>query len=1046
MKDVSLALSAFRRNINPTFNHVYKDIFKALDSGFSDFGETTGSMTKAISELLNLIKDIPTDGRQGYDVLGFIYEYLIGQFAASAGKKAGEYYTPHEVSELMSEIVAEHLKDRDSIKIYDPTSGSGSLLLTIGRSVEKYFKRKDCVDYYAQEWIESTYNLTRMNLVMREVKPAQIHVRNADTLAADWPLEAGNRKPLRVDAVVSNPPYSQGWDAKAMKNNPRFSYGLAPKGKADYAFLLHSLYHLDNDGIMTIVLPTGVLSRGDEYEIRRNLIEHGHIKTVIALPPNIFYGTEIPTIIMVLCQKRKQGEADDVLFVDASNYYSKPGKKNLLRSSDIKRIADVVSNRETIPHFSYLASKKEVAIDNDYNLHIPRYVNSANQFEPQDLYAHIYGGIPNTEIATMESYWQAFPTLQEKLFTPSGDTPYSKVTETNVAECIGNNEEIVAFKKSYQDAFQGLDLQLYDVLIGQMNEINTDAELGLLTANIFERVAPFSLIDKYEVYQTLSDHWKGISTDIEIIQTEGFNATRQVDEVVEVTIDKNGKEDEKHKGWTGHIIPFNLVQQYLLKEEADHLEETISHLGNLVTEFAEMRDELTPEEQERYLTEDHDGYEMANVEEDYKASLADIETPEIATLIDYIKLLDNKASKPEKIKFIEKHKDFNWSQMQINKQGFYNKGDVQQVLVRLQHAYKFEDDTTAFRLSCIYSLYVKQKETEREIKRLSYNLEEHTIRTIKSLTNDQVLELLRRKWILPLCQELVSTPNAIILRIIQQVDGLEKKYADTLHQINAEIANAESTLGNMLARLRGNQYDLEAIAELKDMMKNDKTGESANLLKNVCYDSMLPHNGERVPKLRFDSYNDDWEEVSLSSISSKVNEKNTSNQYSLVFTNSAEFGIINQRDFFNHDIANSENLNGYYIVQFDDFVYNPRISVTAPFGPINRNLNKSIGVMSPLYYVFRTHDIDTEYLSHYFKTSLWHKFMVFNGNTGARYDRFSIRNTVFEKMPISKPTSESEQHDIAVFFSTLDNLIALRARQLEKLKALKAGFLQKMFV
>lgn len=300
--NVSEALSSFNRHINPTYKHVFKDIFRALENGLSDFGETTGSMTKAISDLLGVIRDIPTDG-QGYDVLGFIYEYLISNFAATAGKKAGEFYTPHEVSELMSEIVAEHLKNYDSIKIYDPTSGSGSLLLTIGRAVGKHIIGRNRVDYYARELVESTFNLTRMNLVMREVGPAQINVCRADTLAEDWPVKATG-KPLRVDAVVSNPPYSQGWNPVAMKHNPRFEYGLAPKGKADYAFLLHALYHLDTNGIMTIVLPTGVLSRGEEYEIRKNLIEHGHIKAVIALPPNIFYGTNIPTIIMVLCQKR----------------------------------------------------------------------------------------------------------------------------------------------------------------------------------------------------------------------------------------------------------------------------------------------------------------------------------------------------------------------------------------------------------------------------------------------------------------------------------------------------------------------------------------------------------------------------------------------------------------------------------------------------------------------------------------------------------------------------------------------------------------------
>ena len=236
-----------------------------MQTGLSKLGETSGARTKAISDLLGLIKDIPMDERQGYDVLGFIYEYLISNFAANAVKKAGEFYTPHEVSLLMSKIVANHLKSKENIAIYDPTSGSGSLLINIGRSAAKYMDSEQ-VQYYAQELKENTYNLTRMNLVMRGITPANIFTRNADTLEDDWPIDLDSYPPvLRVDAVVSNPPYSQPWNPEGKDSDPRYSeYGLAPKSKADYAFLLHDLYHIKPDGIMTIVLPHGVLFRGGE--------------------------------------------------------------------------------------------------------------------------------------------------------------------------------------------------------------------------------------------------------------------------------------------------------------------------------------------------------------------------------------------------------------------------------------------------------------------------------------------------------------------------------------------------------------------------------------------------------------------------------------------------------------------------------------------------------------------------------------------------------------------------------------------------------------
>ena len=361
--------------------------------------------------------------------IGFIYEYLIGMFAANAGKKAGEFYTPHEVSLLMSEIVAGHLKDRTEIEIYDPTSGSGSLLINIGRSVAKHIDDENNIKYYAQELKQNTYNLTRMNLVMRGILPDNIVTRNGDTLEDDWPyfdetnpVETYN--PLYVDAVVSNPPYSQHWDPSNKETDPRYArFGLAPKSKADYAFLLHDLFHLKPDGIMTIVLPHGVLFRGgEEGEIRRNLIEGNHIDAIIGLPANIFFGTGIPTIIMVLKQKR---ENTDVLIVDASKGFIKVGKNNKLRASDIKKIVDAVTARADIDKFSMKVSREDIR-RNEYNLNIPRYVDSSEGAEKWDLYASMFGGIPLSEIAELSEYWNAFPELKEALFTISAG-PYAEL-------------------------------------------------------------------------------------------------------------------------------------------------------------------------------------------------------------------------------------------------------------------------------------------------------------------------------------------------------------------------------------------------------------------------------------------------------------------------------------------------------------------------------------------------------------------------------------------------------------------------------------------
>ena len=386
--NVSTALSAFSRLISPSHKKVFEGIFNTLETGLSKLGENAKSQTKAVSDLIHLINEIPMDGRQDYDVLGFIYEYLISMFAANAGKKAGEFYTPHEVSLLMSEIIADHLKGHSEIKIYDPTSGSGSLLINIGHAISKYMDDSNRIRYYAQELKANTYNLTRMNLIMRGILPDNIVTRNGDTLEEDWPYfddtdPAATYEPLYVDAVVSNPPYSQNWDPTDREADPRYArYGLAPKSKADYAFLLHDLYHLKPDGMMTIVLPHGVLFRGgEEREIRKNLIEQNNIDAIIGLPANIFYGTGIPTIVMVLRQKR---ENTDILIVDASKGFEKEGKNNKLRACDIRKIVDVVTKRQDIEKFSRKITREEIRA-NDYNLNIPRYVNSIGDEEPIDI-------------------------------------------------------------------------------------------------------------------------------------------------------------------------------------------------------------------------------------------------------------------------------------------------------------------------------------------------------------------------------------------------------------------------------------------------------------------------------------------------------------------------------------------------------------------------------------------------------------------------------------------------------------------------------------
>lgn len=606
VSNVTDALSAFDRLINESHKNVFDGIFDTLQTGLSKLGETSNARTKEISDLIQLIKDIPMDEKQGYDVLGFIYEYLISNFAANAGKKAGEFYTPHEVSVLMSEIVAEHLKDRERIAIYDPTSGSGSLLINIGQSVSKYMNR-DCIQYYAQELKESTYNLTRMNLIMRGINPSNLFTRNADTLEDDWPIDLDSYPPvLRVDAVVSNPPYSQQWTPDGKESDPRYSeYGLAPKSKADYAFLLHDLYHIKPDGIMTIVLPHGVLFRGGEEEkIRTNLIEKNHIDAIIGLPANIFFGTGIPTIIMVLKQKR---ENKDVLIIDASKGFVKEGKNNKLQASDIKRIVDAYIERKTIEKFSKVVSREEIRA-NDYNLNIPRYVDSSEKAESWDIYASLMGGIPNSEIDELQRYWQAFPSLRESLFMSDG-TPYSSLRCEDVKKIIVENEDIKMFKNNFANCFMDFEDLVKERLIQNMESLQAGKEKEEIGNQIFKRLHDIPLIDKYKAYQILDDKWTEIAIDFDVIGTEGREAIKVVEPNMVMKKDK-----EIQEGWKGRVLPFELVQKVLLPDRLSVITENEKRLAEIASMYEELIENLSEEDKESdILNENQDAFNAKGV-------------------------------------------------------------------------------------------------------------------------------------------------------------------------------------------------------------------------------------------------------------------------------------------------------------------------------------------------------------------------------------------------------------------------------------------------
>lgn len=819
VSNVTDALSAFNRLINPSHKKVFEGIFNTLQTGLSKLGDSSSSRTKAISDLIHLIKDIPMNGKQDYDVLGFIYEYLISMFAANAGKKAGEFYTPHEVSLLMSEIVADHLKDKTEIRIYDPTSGSGSLLINIGRSVTKHIDNENNIIYYAQELKQNTYNLTRMNLVMRGIRPDNIITRNGDTLEDDWPyfdevnpVETYN--PLYVDSVVSNPPYSQHWDPSNKGTDPRYArFGLAPKSKADYAFLLHDLFHLKPDGIMTIVLPHGVLFRGgEEGWIRRNLIEGNHIDAIIGLPANIFFGTSIPTIIIVLKQKR---ENTDVLVVDASKGFIKVGKNKKLRASDIKKIVDVVTARADIDKFSRKVSREEIR-QNKYNLHIPRYVDSSESAEKWDIYASMFGGIPESEIAELSEYWSAFPGLKEALFTKGVD-PFVELAVGDIEQTVYEFPAVKAFISNFMSAFRDFDEFLKSELITNMASLNISKEEAILSADIFARLASIPLINRYEAYQLLDDEWAKTYVDLEMIQTEGFDTVKKVNPNM-IIKKKNGKEEEVQDGWIGHIIPFELAQRTLLSAEYEALKQKEGRLAEISFEYNEILDSLSEEEKNSSVTNDSsDAFVAKEVGDKLKEIYADVDTQEISALNAYVVL----SKKADKLAFISAHDDVRWSNMEASNDGTYTKKAVKAYLTELQSAFEFPEESFEAKIVKISKLLAEEKDVKAQVKADAAALQMKTKETIESLSDEQVLDLLEQKWIFPLMESIMQLPNAVINVLVDKIKTLSEKYAVTYSAVESEIQETESILSALIDELEGNEYDLKGLSEFQALLKGE---------------------------------------------------------------------------------------------------------------------------------------------------------------------------------------------------------------------------------
>lgn len=510
---------------------------------------------------------------------------------------------------------------------------------------------------------------------------------------------------------------------------------------------------------------------------------------------------------MVLKQKK---DNDDVLIIDASKGFMKEGKNNKLRACDIKKIVDTVRERRSIHKYSKVVSREEIR-NNDYNLNIPRYVDSSEEAEHWDIYASMYGGIPKEEINALKEYWDVFPNLKKALFKET-NSKYVELKVDDIKESVKQNSDVKEFEEQFKNAFDSFGGFLKQNLIVDIDNVQITKEEEIITEDVFNRLVNVSLIDKYKAYQLIDEEWHEVSTDLEMIQTEGVSCITKVDPNMVV---KNKKEVQE--GWVGHIIPFDLVQNTLLKEDKDAL----THTNNLISEYDSQLNDLVEgisedDKEEELFNEAGDAFVPKELDKKVKEIQEQITSPEIEALQHYLNL----SKKADKEDFVNNNPQVDWNKMDGNN-GSYSKSIVNNYIKTLREEHSFDEDSYEYILCKASSILEKQKSLKSQVKKDAEALEKKTKKTIEGLSKEQVDYLLTKKWIDSLIDNLFKLPVEIVDELIKSIEVLQKKYETTYFDIEKEIKETEASLCSMIDDLVGDEYDMKGLSELKSLLSGE---------------------------------------------------------------------------------------------------------------------------------------------------------------------------------------------------------------------------------
>ncbi|OPY88318.1 MAG: Type I restriction enzyme EcoKI M protein [Smithella sp. PtaU1.Bin162] len=544
-------------------------------------------MVKKLSNLIAIFEnptlDFSKNRAEGDDILGDAYEYLMRNFATESGKSKGQFYTPAEVSRVIAKIIGVNEKSSPSTTVYDPTCGSGSLLLKVGDEAKK------SISLYGQEMDVATAGLARMNLVLHNHASDILSIKQGNTISN--PLHCDENDRLKTfDFVVANPPFSyKSWSSGLTQDDGTISdkyerfknYGVPPKKNGDYAFLLHIIKSLKTKGKGACILPHGVLFRGNsEAEIRANIIRKGYIKGIIGLPANLFYGTGIPACIVIL-DKENADNRKGIFMIDASKSFIKDGNKNRLREQDIHKIVDVFNNTIELEKYSRMVSVVEIE-KNDFNLNIPRYIDSQDEEDIHNIESHLLGEIPSQDIDELESYWEVCPSLRKALFSKGSRANSVKLHVANdaVKETIFSNAEFIAYGKKVGGVFNNWRNKTVPKLKKIAVEDKPKELIKDISEDLLSAFSNLKLIDKYDIYQHLMAYWQEtMQDDVYALVDDGWDAGHEIER------------QEKKGEWDGRVIPKSLIIARYFSSEQKAVDELEAGRDVFTQQMEEMAEE-----------------------------------------------------------------------------------------------------------------------------------------------------------------------------------------------------------------------------------------------------------------------------------------------------------------------------------------------------------------------------------------------------------------------------------------------------------------------